>query len=115
MYVSMYGYTFRRALRYRAESWRGGRGRAHEVCGHIFEATLPGIKNLVKRTPDQSVVHCWGQGHAGVIWDQLGDKLHRNALWPPNLVGIILDQSVMHYWSQKSCRGQLGSNSRQFA
>ena len=44
MYLSMYGYVFRRALRYRAENWHGGRGRAHEVCGHIFKATPPGVK-----------------------------------------------------------------------
>ena len=44
MYVCMSGYAFRHALRYRAESWHGGRGRAHEVCGHIFEATWPGVK-----------------------------------------------------------------------
>ena len=43
-YVCMYGYAFRRALRYQAESWHGGRGRAHEVCGHIFEVTAPGVK-----------------------------------------------------------------------
>ena len=39
----MSGYTFRHALRYRAESWHGAWGRAHEVCGHIFEATPPGV------------------------------------------------------------------------
>ena len=46
MYGSMYGYAFRRALRCRAESWHGhgGSGRTHEVCGHIFEATPPGVK-----------------------------------------------------------------------
>ena len=43
-YVCMYGYAFRRALRYPPESWHRGRGRAHEVCGHIFNATPPGIK-----------------------------------------------------------------------
>ena len=43
----MSGYTFRHALRYRAETWHGGRGRAHEV--HVwayFEATPPGVKGL---------------------------------------------------------------------
>ena len=40
----MSGYAFRHALRYRAESWHGGRGRAHGVCGHIFEGTPPGVK-----------------------------------------------------------------------
>ena len=38
--VYVHGYApFRRALRYRAENWHGGRGRANEVCGHIFDAT----------------------------------------------------------------------------
>ena len=27
------------------------------------------------------------------------------AIWPPNLVGRIPDQSIMHCWGQKSCRG----------
>ena len=44
MCICMSGYAFRHALRYRAESWHGGRGWAHEVCGHIFEATPPGVK-----------------------------------------------------------------------
>ena len=68
------------------------------------------LPNLVSRTPDQSVVHCWVKGHVGVIWGQPGVKLLRNALWPPNLVGRIPDQSVMHCWGQRSCRGQLGSS-----
>ena len=29
----------RRALRYQAETWHEDRGRAPEVCGHIFEVT----------------------------------------------------------------------------
>ena len=79
MSVCLSGYAFRHALRYRAESWHGGRGWAHKVCGHIFEATPPGVKghpvvNLV-RTPDQSVVHCWGQrscrGHLGSTRGQI--------------------------------------------
>ena len=56
------------------------------------------LPNLVKRTPGQCVVYCWGQrscrGHQG----QPRVKLLRNALWSPNLVGRITDQSVMHYW-----------------
>ena len=44
MGVCMSGYAFRHALRYQAESWHGGRGQAHEVCGNIFEATPPGVK-----------------------------------------------------------------------
>ena len=42
--VCMYGYVFRRALRYSAKSWRGGRGHAHEVCGYIFGTTPPRVK-----------------------------------------------------------------------
>ena len=75
MEVCMYGYVFCRALRYQAESWHGGKGRAHKVCGHIFEATPPGViwhpgVNLPlkcpitlkfgEKNPDQSVMHCWG-------------------------------------------------------
>ena len=51
------------------------------------------LPNLVGRTPDQRVMHCWGQGHAKVIWGQPGVKLLRNGLWPPNLVGRIPDQN----------------------
>ena len=68
------------------------------------------LPNLVKRTPDQSVLHCWGQRSCRVIWGQPGVKLLRNALWPPTLVGRTPDQSVMHYWGWRSCRGQLGSS-----
>ena len=38
--LSMSGYVFHHALTYRAESWHGGKGWAHKVCGNIFEATL---------------------------------------------------------------------------
>ena len=40
-------------------------------------------------------MNCWGQGYAGVSWDQLGVKLPRNALWQPNLVGRTPDRSVV--------------------
>ena len=53
--------------------------------------------------------------HAGVTWGQPGVKLLRNALWSPNLVGRIPDQSVKHCWGQRSYRGQLGSSRGQFA
>ena len=39
--VCVSGYVFRHASRYRAGSWHGGRGRAHEVRGHIFKAIPP--------------------------------------------------------------------------
>ena len=39
MYVSMYGYAFRHALRYWAETWYGGRGQAPEAqCEHTFQS-----------------------------------------------------------------------------
>ena len=44
VYVCMSGYAFCHASRYPAETWYGGRGRAPEVCGHIFEVTPPGVK-----------------------------------------------------------------------
>ena len=73
------------------------------------------LPNLVGRVPDQRVMHCGVKGHAGVIQGQPGVKLLRNALWPPNLVGKISDQTVMQCWSQRSCRGQLGSSRGQLA
>ena len=39
----------------------------------------------------------------------------RNALWLPNLVRTTLDQSVVHCWGQRSCRGHLGSTRGQIA
>ena len=81
------GYVFRHALRYRVESWHGGRGRAHEVCGHIFEATPPGSKVIQKSI-------CL-----------------KNTLWLPNFVRWTPDQSVVHCWGRRSCRGHLGSTS----
>ena len=54
------------------------------------------------------------KSHVGVSWGQEGVNLLRNTLWPPNLVRI-LDQSIMHCWGHRSCRGQLGSSRGQFA
>ena len=68
--------------------------------------------NLVGRTPDQSVMHCWGQRSCSVSRGQPEVKLLRNTLWPPNLVGRTPDQSVMHCWGQRSCKGQPGVNQR---
>ena len=79
------------------------------IQGSICLRNALWLPNLVRRTPDQSVVHCWGQrscrGHLG----SPEVKLLRNALWPPNLVGRIPDQSVILCWDQRSCRGPLGS------
>ena len=107
-------------------SWNLARGRVWRAGGNrqLFVATRqvkghPQVKssrnalwlpNLVSRTPDHSVVHCWGQRSCRVIWDQPRVKLLRNTLWPLNLLGRIPDQSVMHCWGQRSCRGQLGSS-----
>ena len=38
-----------------------------------------------------------------------------NGLWLPNLVRRTPDQSVVHCWGQRSCRGQLGSSRGQIA
>ena len=54
--------------------------------------------NLVGRTLDQSVTHCWVRGHAGINQGQPEVKFFRNALWPPNLAERTPDQSVMHRW-----------------
>ena len=122
--VCLCRYAFGRALTYGAETWHGGRVWQAGGNRQLFVVTRqvkghPEVKssrnalwlpNLVSRTPDQSVVHCWGQRSCRVSWGQPGVKLLRNALWPPNLVGIIPDQSVMHCWGQRSCRGQLGSS-----
>ena len=62
--------------------------------------------NLVRKTPDKSVVQCWGRrshrGHTGV-------KLLRIVLWQTNLIEKTLHWSVVHWWGQRSCRGQPGS------
>ena len=39
----------------------------------------------------------------------------RNALWLPNLVRKSPDQSVVHCWGQRSCRGHPGSTRGQIA
>ena len=55
------------------------------------------------------------KGHAGVSWGQEGVNMLSNALWPPNLVGRTPDQSVIHWWGQRSCRGHPGSTRGQIA
>ena len=82
----MSGYAFRHALTYGAETWHGSRGWALEAQEHIFEVT-PKIKghsevnllrnalwlqNLVERTPDQTLTHCWVKGHAGQLGSTIG-------------------------------------------
>ena len=118
--VCRYGYAFRHALRYRAESWHGGRGRAHEVWGtyskqlHLRSKVIQGsiclknalwLPNLVRKTPWRAYCIAGVRGHAGVIWSQPGVILLRNILWPPNLVGRIPDQII----SIAGVKGHVGS------
>ena len=81
--VCLCRYAFGRASTYRAETWHGGRvWRAggnrqlvvatRQVKGHLEVKSSRNalwLPNLVSRTPDHSVVHCWGQrscrGHLG--------------------------------------------------
>ena len=115
----------------------GVKGHAGVSWGQVGVSLFSNVlwsPNLVGRTPNQSVMHYWGQrsckGQSEVkllknaVW--LGSKIQgsagvnlrsnslRNALWPPNLVGRIPDQSSIHCWGQRSCRGQLGSSRGQF-
>ena len=43
------------------------------------------------------------------MWGQPEVKLHRNALWPPNLGRRTPDQSETQCWGQRSHRGHAGS------
>ena len=61
------------------------------------------LLNLVGRTTDQSIMHCWD--HPG----QPEVKLLRNDLWLPNVVGRTPDHSVMHCWGQRSFWDHPGS------
>ena len=72
------------------------------------------LPNLVGRTSDQSVIHCWGQRSCRGQSGSTRGQLLRNALWLPNLVRTP-DQGVIHCWGHRSCRGQLGSNRGQIA
>ena len=148
---------FCHASRYGAETWHGGRGWAHEVCGHIFEATpskvnrssrgqvalempygyqiwleesptkrrnaLLGSKVMQGSSGVNQGENClempyghqiwWEEsltkpqcmagvkGHVGVSWGQVGVNLLSNALWPPNLVGRTPDHNLMHCWGTK--------------
>ena len=46
------------------------------------------------------------EGHPGSTRDQIAQEC---PLWVQNLVGRTPDRSVMHWWGQRSCRGQPGS------
>ena len=65
--------------------------------------------NVVGRTPDWSVVHCWGQRSYKGQLVSTRVKLFRNALWLKNLVGKTSAQSEVQCWGQRSYRDQPGS------
>ena len=144
VYVCMSGYAFRHASRYEAETLHGGRGRAHEVCGHIFEATRPEVKGhsdwrvcvYMYVCPAMRFVMlrgmklklCMGVGDGPTRFVGIFSKRPdlrskviqrsiclRNALWLPNLVRRASDQSIGHCWGQRSCRGHQGSTRGQIA
>ena len=87
-YVCVSGYAFRHASRYGAETWHGDKGQAPEAQEHILEVTPSKViqrssclrntlwlPNLIGRSPDQRVMHCWGQrscrGHPGSTRGQI--------------------------------------------
>ena len=84
MYGSMHGYAFCHALRYRIKLKVGmgvGDGPTRFVgifsrWPHLMSKVIQGsiclrnalwLPNLVRRIPDQSIVHCWGQRSCRVI------------------------------------------------
>ena len=64
-----------------------GRGRPHEIWEHNYFQSDP-ING--QRSPE--------------------GKLFKKCPWPPHIVGRIPDRSVMHWWGQKTCKGQRGSS-----
>ena len=88
--LSMYGYAFRHASMYQAETWHGGgEGNGSQGLRAYFRCDLSKVNQR--------------------------SCCLRNALWPPNLVGKTPDRSVMHSWGQRLCMGQLGSIRGQIA
>ena len=90
-YACVSGYAFRHASRYGTETWHNDRGWAPEAQEHTFEVTPSKViqrssclkntlwlPNLVERSPDQRVLHCWGQrscrGHLGSTRGQIAQK-----------------------------------------
>ena len=66
------------------------------------------LTNLLGRSPDRSVMHCFGQrsfrGQLGSTWGQIAYKFSVATKF-----GRKNPQRVMHCWGPKSCKGQLGS------
>ena len=89
--ICMSGYAFRHASRYQAESWHGVGDGPTRFVGIFSKRPNLGSKVILRSI-------CL-----------------RNALWLPNLVLRTPDQSVVHCWVQRSCRGHLGSTRGQIA
>ena len=89
--VSVSGYAFRSVSMHLAETWLNGKEWVPEVCGQLFKVTRPKFK-----------------GHPEF-------KLLSECPMVTKLVGRTPDQSAMHSWDQRSCRGQLGSTRGQIA
>ena len=80
------------------------------IQGSICLKNALWLPNLVRRTPDQSIVHCWGRrscrGHLGSTRGQIAQKCPTATKFG----GRTPDQREMHCWGQRLCRGQLGSS-----
>ena len=67
---------------------------------------------IVKKEPLTEVQCIDGiKGQPGSTWV----KLLRNAIRAPNLIERTIDQSVINWWGQMSCSGQLGSTTDQMS
>ena len=82
-YVCVYGYAFRRSLRYRAESWHGGR----QIVQECHSAT-----KFTRKNP-------WPESNtllgSKFMWGQPELKRLRNALQPPNMANATLEQMIL--------------------
>ena len=64
---------------------KGHEGVSWGQVGVNLLNNAPWPPNLVGRTHDQSVMHCWGQRSCTGQPGQPKVKFLRNALWPPNI------------------------------
>ena len=127
--LCVYGYAFHRALRYRAETWDGGRGptrfesifskRPHQGSKVIHRSScFRNVKwppNVVGRNLDWSVTDYWGQWSYG---DQQGSSRGQSVQECPLATKFGRTnswRSVVQYWGRRSCRGQPGSTMVQIA
>ena len=82
------------------------RGQPGQLGVKLLRNTL-WLPDLVERTLDQCIMHCWIKGHAGVSQSQPRVKLLRNAPWQPKLVGRTPDWSALI--GSKIMQGSSGS------